>query len=524
MEPKHHKLVRLILEGRLSKTKVSEICGRSRNTVISWQKRLAEHGQEWDHYQDLSETDLLATLFPKRAKRTYGFFEPDWDELRKERSLKATTVEGLYEEYVENAPEDAKLMSCSSFYGRMRPPPDRRDVVMFNEYEPGEQVQFDFVGSRPPLLEDEFGKNIPYEIGVAASSNSHYTFATTMRSQSTADSIQFLTEMLIFFGGVPATLVVDNFKGAVITPRRGNKQAMINLRYQACTDHYRMSVVPTRPGRPRDKAIGENAVLQVKRRVLQRLRKQRFRSLAELNAAIRPLMEELNNRPMKSRGNISRKALFEESDFGGFSSLPKDHYVDGVWEYNRTIRPNLTFAVEGNFYSVPPELVHEKVNVKMTPASVFAYHEYKQVAVHERLHGKGQVSFRDYHRPEEHQFHRQTLVEQACKLVQHVGPDAVKFIRLHAKRNRHSPPPNVAAWEIAEISKEFGLTLANEGCRMSNNLETTSVVRLRKIVAGLARGAADDTPDRQCGDEPSKNVRGAEYFNRKLKKGGGSDV
>jgi transposase len=48
------------------------------------------------------------------------------------------------------------------------------------------------------------------------------------------------------------------------------------------------------PRKPRDKAKVEAAVLIVQRWVLARLRNRRFFSLAELNVAIRILVDELN--------------------------------------------------------------------------------------------------------------------------------------------------------------------------------------------------------------------------------------
>ncbi len=54
----------------------------------------------------------------------------------------------------------------------------------------------------------------------------------------------------------------------------------------------------------------EVAVQIVQRWVLARLRHRKFFSLAELNAAIRALIADLNDRPMRNLG-VRRRALFE---------------------------------------------------------------------------------------------------------------------------------------------------------------------------------------------------------------------
>jgi len=69
--------------------------------------------------------------------------------------------------------------------------------------------------------------------------------------------------------------------------------------------------IQRRPYKPRDKAKVEVGVQVVGRWILARLRHQRFFSLAALNAAIRALLDDLCDRPMRGWG-ISRRALFEQ--------------------------------------------------------------------------------------------------------------------------------------------------------------------------------------------------------------------
>src|SRR2546423_15495692 len=69
------------------------------------------------------------------------------------------------------------------------------------------------------------------------------------------------------------------------------------------------------------KAKVEVGVQVVGRWILARLRHRRFFSLAELNAAIRALLDELNDRQMRGWG-MSRRALFQQLDKPALRSLP----------------------------------------------------------------------------------------------------------------------------------------------------------------------------------------------------------
>ncbi len=74
--------------------------------------------------------------------------------------------------------------------------------------------------------------------------------------------------------------------------------------------HYGVAIVPARVRRPRDKAKAASGVLLAERWILARLRNHTCFSLAELNAQIRTLLEELNHRPFKKLPGSRRKGSF----------------------------------------------------------------------------------------------------------------------------------------------------------------------------------------------------------------------
>ena len=62
-----------------------------------------------------------------------------------------------------------------------------------------------------------------------------------------------------------------------------------------------------------------------------RLRNRRFVSLAELNAAIRPLLEDLNTRIMRDYG-ASRADLFATLERPNLQPLPAEPYIFARWK------------------------------------------------------------------------------------------------------------------------------------------------------------------------------------------------
>ena len=103
--------------------------------------------------------------------------------------------------------------------------------------------------------------------------------------------------MVNLFGGCSEIMVCDNLRAAVSKACRYDPQ--LNPSYQQWAEHYGVVVLPARPRCPQDKAKVGVSVEIVERWVLARLRHCRFCSLAQLNASIKELLEELNRKPFK---------------------------------------------------------------------------------------------------------------------------------------------------------------------------------------------------------------------------------
>ncbi len=135
-------------------------------------------------------------------------------------------------------------------------------------------------------------------------------------------------------------------------------------------------LIPARPYKPRDKAKVEVGVQVVGRWILARLRHRRFFSLADLNAAIRALLHDLNDRPMRGWGT-SRRALYDQLDQPALEPLPAEPYEYAEW---KRCRVNLDYHVEiaKHYYSVPHQLIRQEVEARITVATVEIFHRGKR--------------------------------------------------------------------------------------------------------------------------------------------------
>ena len=97
-------------------------------------------------------------------------------------------------------------------------------------------------------------------------------------------------------------------KTAVVKAHRYDP--LINESLEHFAAHYQTCIFPTRSGKPKDKALVENAVHLAYERIYAPLRNQTFHSLEALNAAITPLLDA-HNKALFQGKDYSRRSRFE---------------------------------------------------------------------------------------------------------------------------------------------------------------------------------------------------------------------
>ena len=181
-----------------------------------------------------------------------------------------------------------------------------------------------------------------------------------------------------------------------------------------------------RSGRPRDKAKAEAGVLLAQRWILAALRHRRFFHLAELNAAIRELLAPLNARPMKKLG-VSRRELFERLDRPALRPRPPTPYEFAVWT-DCGVNIDYHIEVAHNYYSVPYQLVHQRVEARLTATTVEVFFKGRRIASHRRLTGRGQPSTQPEHMLHAHRAHAEWTPSRLIAWAAKTGPATAQVV------------------------------------------------------------------------------------------------
>ena len=372
----------------------------------------------------------------------------------------------------------------------------------------GERLFVDYAGQTVEVVDPLTGEVRPAQIFVAALGASNLTYAEARWSQGLADWIGCHANAFAFFGGAARQLVCDNLKAGVTAACR--YEPGINRTYQEMAAHYGTAVVPTRVRRPRDKAKVEVAVQVVQRWVLARLRHRRFFSLAELNGAIRDLIEELNARPMRHLGT-SRRALFEGLERPALLPLPAEPYVYAEW---RRCRAGLDYHVEvhGHFYSVPYRLVRETLDARITDQTVEVFHHGVRVASHLRSPLRHRHTTVVEHMPSAHRRHAEWTPTRLLREAAAIGPATAGLIERILTAKPHPEQGFRACLGILRLVRAWGAERVEAACRRGLDIGARSYGSITSILRhGLDRARRPEPVP----DEPPLrhgNIRGSRYY------------
>ena len=373
---KIREVLRLKHERGLSHRAIAQACAIGVGTVTLYLKRTAQQGFGWPLPAELNDAALEARLFP-RPVPVRDRVRPDCAYIHRELKRDGVTLQLLWEEHLQVHPSGYRYTQFCEFYRQWvkRLRPSMRQI-----HRAGEKTFIDFSGKRPSLVDRRTGELRPVELFVSVLGASSLTYAEATRTQQLPDWVNAHIRMAEYFGGATTIWVPDQLKSAITRPCR--YEPGVNRTYEDLAAHYGAVVIPARPRKPRDKAAVENCVLIAQRWILARLRDQTFFELGPLNAAIRVLLDELNDRPMKKLG-VSRRALYEQLDRPALRPLPAARYVLAQWK-RCSVNIDYHVAVEHHVYSVPYQLVREQVEVRYTTNTVEIFHRDKRIASHRR--------------------------------------------------------------------------------------------------------------------------------------------
>lgn len=501
------EILRLRFEAGLSHDQVARACRVSKGVVVKYTRRARELGLSWPLPADWDDAELERRLQGgRRGGPKPAYVLPDFATIHHELKRKGVTLLLLWQEYA--AAQGEAAYSYPQFCAHYRVWRERQPRRLRQTHKAGEKLFIDYCGPTVPVTDPATGETHAAQVFVAVLGASNYTYAEATWTQGQADWLAAHTRAFAFFGGVPALLVPDNLAAAV---RRANRyDPELNPSYAELASHYGTAVLPARPRKPRDKAKAETGVQLVERWILARLRHRTFFSLAELNAAIAELLADLNERPFAKRVG-SRRQLFEELDSPALRALPQQPYTYGEW---KRVKVGIDYHVqlERHGYSVPQRLVGERLDARISAATVELFHDGQRVASHPRRHQPGGFTTEPAHRPEAHRRHNDWQPGHFREWAHGIGASVGDVVDRQLTERPHPEHGYRACLGLRDLARRFGPERLERACAYALALGTVEYPRIRAILEAGLETQPSEPATAEAEDPRHTNVRGAAYY------------
>jgi hypothetical protein len=150
-----------------------------------------------------------------------------------------------------------------------------------------------------------------------------------------------------FFGGVPARLVIDNLKAAVV--KACFDDPLVQQAYRECAEHYGFLIAPCRPATPRHKGKVERGIGYVKGNFLAGRAPTR---ITQANQEVRVWCHTTAGQRIHGTTKARPLERFEQTERARLKLLPASPYDLAVWKAVKVGRDgHVTF--DNAYYSVP---------------------------------------------------------------------------------------------------------------------------------------------------------------------------
>lgn len=502
-------ILKLRFENGLSYRAIARACSVGLGTVSEYVGRADRAGITWPLPEGLDDAALEAKLFPSSPQCDSSRPRPDVAHIHQELKRPGVTLRLLWVEYLAVHTNGYGYSQYCEHYRQFakKLKPSMRQV-----HRAGEKAFVDFSGKKPSIVDPKTGEVREVELFVGVLGASSYVYAEAVESQELPNWIAAHVRMFEAWAGSSAILVPDNLKSAVTDPCL--YEPGVNRSYAELCSHYGAVAIPARTYHPKDKPKAEVSVLLVQRWVIAALRNQIFFSLSALNEAIREKLKILNDRPMQQLG-VSRRELYERLDRPALKPLPRRPYELGEWKIDCAVNIDYHIAFEHNFYSVPYQLIHERVDVRATHSTVEVLFKSKRVASHQRLRGRGQYATNAEHMPRAHREHAEWSPSRLISWAGKTGPATAYLVKRIMEDRPHPEQGYRACLGIMRMERMYGRERLEVACLRAAHLKSFSYKTVQNILAsGMDRLPLDENTPGQRPAPSHENIRGADYYSQ----------
>jgi len=307
------------------------------------------------------------------------------------------------------------------------------------------------------------------------------------------------------FGGVPARIVPDNLKAAIV--KASFTEPVAQRAYRECAQHYGFLIDPNPPRSPHLKGkVEQGGVHYVKRNFLAG---RDPAALDVLNRALRTWTTEVAGQRVHGTTRQRPLVRFKEVEQAALLPLPATPYDPALWQQAMVYRDGYV-SFERAYYSAPYRLVGQALWVRGGARTVDLYtQDHQLVATHDRARAPGERQTELAHLPPE-KLPGLLLTREGCRTqAEAIGPTTLALVQ---RLLEHRPEDRLrSAGRVLSLARHYTPQRLEAACARAGHFGEADYATVKRILqqeldrqplpAPVATGgAAGYTFVRQAGD------------------------
>ena len=510
----YREILRLSDQG-YSQRQIETSVGSSRHTISEVLETANAKGIKWPLEDDVSNEDLQGILFPEKYASTSGYMEPDYERIHAELAKPGVTLTLLWAEYNEKCISTGKRPYMMTQFGdKYRRWARITKATMRIHHKPGDAMEVDWAGQTLPVYDAVTGEVSKAYLFVAVLPCSCYAYAELCPDMKQENWLMCHAHAYSYFGGVTRLLIPDNIKTGVVSNTK--YETVLNRSYKELAEYYNTAIVPCRVEAPKDKSHAEATVNYAETWILAALRNEHFFTFEEAAEAVRRKVDELNDRPFKTKQRQgSRKSSFLEEEKAFLKPLPAKPYEPSVRITNVKVGYDYLVSDGVNKYSVPFDLIGEKVDVRIAGNTVEVFFHGNRVALHlrEKSLKKDPIVNPDHMTPE----HRKYLnynIEDFLVWAGTVGHSTKAVVKYFLTAGKEAEQGFKSCASLTKLAEKYGSERMEQVCSMVLTHTTTPSVR---IISTVLKNGQENEREQSAEPDYSNSygiTRGEAYFRK----------
>ena len=359
---------------------------------------------------------------------------------------------------------------------------ENKETLHFNAVI-GQKMEVDFAGKTFRMVDHLTGEVVEIVVFVAVLPYSQLIYAEGMTSTKEPQWIAVNNNALRYFGGVPALVVCDNCKQAVIANRDWISPEL-NEDYAEWAEYNHTVILPAKVKKPKYKSSVENAVGILEKGFFHDIEEMDYFSLEQFNRDLWRHLEALNSAPFSKKPHNRRYYWDEERK--ELMPLPPVPY-----EYmeRRTAKVSSDYHVrfDNAYYSVDRAYLHKEVLIRASTTTVKIFSkEGDFICEWPRATSRSQWSTDPSHLPENYREISEWNGTYFTRRAMTIGPYTSEVIKRILTSRKLEVQTYRMCQGVLSFSKKYSKQALEETCRQALELGKTTYTFIKNTIPVVA--------------------------------------